>query len=59
MNRLNSRLDIGGKIILELGGKYRKLSRWSPEIETMKEILGDMEDKVKVEHISNEFQKRN
>lgn len=59
MNRLNSRLDIAGKIILELGSKYRKLSRWSPEIETMKEILGDMEDKMKVEHISNEFQKRN
>ena len=40
MNRL-SRLDVTKERIFELGGKPKKLSRWSPEMEIMKEVLGD------------------
>lgn len=47
MNRLNSRLDVAEERIIELGGTSRKLSRWRLETETMKEILGDMQDVLK------------
>lgn len=52
MNRFNSRLDIAKERNIELGGKSRKLSRWNPEMEIMKEFLGDMEDKMKKSNMS-------
>lgn len=58
MNRLNNRLDIAKERIIELGGKSRKLSSWSPEREIMKAILGDTANEMKKSDVSHRSSRR-
>lgn len=51
MSRLHSRWDTAEKRILELGGKSRQLSKESPGSETVREIPGDGENKMKLSNI--------